>query len=462
MNSLKKSIRNSVIASSCVMMLSSGLASAFEVDFEKNDKLPHVTLSVAFKNGSVNDPASKSGLTAFLSEMLLRGTQHKTKQQLDKELDQLGARLEVETRAESTILRGAVLSSKLDQFLKILAEIITEPSFPQTEINKLRSEMISNIQEELGQDGALGSRAFTRFLLRGHPYGNPVYGTTKGLSKITREDLVSHYQRIVRDENLLVVGTGDASQGQMEKWASQLSRKLPEEILSEEDKLLISPVSAPDQNQRFRVQIVDKPDRVQTQISGGQIGITMTHPDFIALHVANHAFGGHSFSAVLMTEIRTKRGWSYGANSGFRHGLQPRSWYFHLFPTAKDTPNALALTVQLVRDLKEKGLDQATFDFAKESLINNSGFMYNTARKRAENILLERTLHLPEGFMKTFQSKIEKISLADTNRAIQKFLRPEQMAISVVGTASQIKQPIAHALGIDEKSIEVEKYTLED
>src|SRR5688500_1513374 len=104
----------------------SGHLQAAEVSFEKDPKLPIVYLNAAFKAGAVTDPASQSGMTNFMGEMLIRGTKSRTKEQLDLALDQMGARLEVETRAEALIFRGAVLSSQLEPFLKLVTEVLTE------------------------------------------------------------------------------------------------------------------------------------------------------------------------------------------------------------------------------------------------------------------------------------------------------------------------------------------------
>lgn len=437
-------------------------ALAYEVSFEKDSSLPRLNLHVAIKAGSVSDPQGKSGLTCFLTEMLLRGTKTRNKEQLNTALDQLGARLDAETRAESTLLRGAVLSSQLDAFLALLKEVLTEPSFPEKEIQKLKAETLSSLQEELGHDGTLASRRFSRFLFENHPYGNPILGTAKDISSITREDLLAHYRRLVRDELLLIVGSGDAEVERLSTWAKGIASQRAHIHLTETDQKLIRTVTPPMNANKLRVQIIDKPERTQTQITGGQIGIRLTDADFIPLYVGNHAFGGSSFLATLMVEIRVKRGWSYGAGSSFRHGLQPRSWYFHLYPAAKDTPAALALSVQLVRELKEKGLKREAFEFAKQSLINNAGFMYNTPDKRVENILVEKTLQLPEGFLKSYGPKIEKVTLNEVNQAFKSFLKPEKMAISILGTAEQLKGPIAKALGISEEEIQVKKYTEED
>lgn len=440
-------------------LLSSATSHAYEVEFEKDKSVPIVYINVAIKGGSVTDPRGQGGLTNFMGEMLLRGTQSKTKEQIDLALDQMGARLDVEIRAEAMIFRGAVLSSQLDPYLKLLNEILTQPSFTDVEIKKLKSEMISTLQEELGHDSSLASRRFSQFLFRGHPYGNPVLGNTQDIEQLSKDQIIAHYRRLVQDKLILVIGTGDASEGKISSWSKELAAMRPNVELSAEESKLLEKVSAPKNAKSKRLLIIDKPDRTQTQINVGQIGIRMTDSDYFPLYLGNYAFGGPSFSSTLMVEIRVKRGWSYGANSSFRFGLQPRSWHLHLFPSAKDTASALGESLKLVRELKEKGISQEQFEFAQRSLANSSGFMYNTPRKRVENKLLERTLDLPDGFMKSYGPKVSKLQRDQVNNALKEFLKPDELSMTVLGTAKNLQTALAKAAGIPVEEVEVRPYT---
>jgi zinc protease len=184
----------------------------------------------------------------------------------------------------------------------------------------------------------------------------------------------------------------------------------------------------------------------------------MTDPLYFPLYVANHAFGGGSFSSRLMVEIRVKRGWSYGAGSNFRYGTQPRSWGLSLFPASLYTHLALGHTLKMVEELKDRGITQEEFDFAKQSLINNAGFSYNTPGKRVENILLERTLNLPDGFIKNSENEIRRVSLDQVNASLKKFLKPEDLQIVVLCTAKDLKDKLAAAAGVRSDKVQIVDY----
>jgi zinc protease len=341
--------------------------------------------------------------------------------------------------------------------MEVVQDIVTNPSFPEKEIRKLKSEITSEIAETRGNDGAIARVFWNKFLFEGHPYGKPILGTTHDIEKLKRADVVRHYQNLFQDRNLLVVGSGDTEASFVHAWAKRIAENRPNSPGA--NPIQVSPPPKP--WTKRRVLFVDKADRTQTQVYFGQVGIRMTDPNFFPLYLANHVFGGGSFSARLMKEVRVKRGWSYGAYSYFRQGRQPRSFQAYTFPATKDTPNAIALMDKMLHDWKAHGITKDEYNFAKASLINSSGFSYNTPAKRVENILLERTLDLPDGFMRSYADHLAKVTLSEANSAVKSFVRPDQMSVLVLGTAKNLKTKVADALKIPPDEISVVRYTKE-
>lgn len=447
---MKKSLK--VFLCTISIALSLGQAQSSETVFEEDSSLPMVYLNVVIKTGTITDPPKYEGLTHFMGKMLLRGTRARSKEQIDLELDQMGAQLGVETRAEALILRGAVLESELDSFLDLLAEIIIHPSFPEREIRKLRSETLSELLEDQSEDRTIAGRAFEKLLFKEHPYGNPIKGTKESIRKFNKINIRDHHLRLFKEELFLVVGTGDASESKVSSWAENISEKLGPGATK-------TTLEIPQNPPQRKIYLIDKPDRTQTQIYAGQIGVKMTDPMYFPLYLGNFAFGGGSFSSRMMSEIRVKRGWSYGAYSYYRHGTQPRSWQFWLFPASKDTPAAVSYSLDLLDQLQKGGITQSEFDFSKQSLVNSAGFRYNTPQKRIENTLLEKTLELPTGFFRSFEENIKKVTLEQVNQALREFLKSDHIIVTILGTSKNLRKPLAKALKIPENKIEVKSYT---
>lgn len=429
-------------------------SSAITVSFEPDDSVPLVYVQVAIRAGATSDPVDRLGLTRFMAQMLLRGTQTLNKANFDETLDQMGANLSVESRHEFMVMRGSSLSTKIDDLLALMEDALLNPSWEESEISKLRDETLSALKNELGNDGATASRHFQKFLLGNHPFSNPIMGTPSHVKKISKIDIQAQYDRLMRSGIIYVIATGNTEKEKFDRFAVRLDKKLKKGG----SPLALSNPSMPSTS---KLLIVDKPDRTQTQIFAGQIGPKLTDPDYFSYHVANHAFGGGSFSSRLMQEIRVKNGWSYGSNSAARFGTAARTWHVYLYPAAKDAAIALKTALQMVKDLKDKGLSQEEFNQSKQSLINGDGFGYNTPLKRMENRLLEICLDLPKGFMQSYAKNIEDVTLESANAAMKRFLAPEHLAITVLGTAKSLKQDVVKASGVPASEVSVKLFDKE-
>ena len=428
---------------------------AGELIVEQDRALPLVYISVVFKGGATQDPDGKNGLTDIMGKFMLRGTKLKTKNQIFLALDQLGASLGFETRAEFIALRGAVLSENLKPFLELLSEIITSPSFRSQELEKLKKEEISSLLDELGQDRDLIKLRFDQYYFKGHPFSKSNSGRIKDIQNLTVPDLTQHYAKLINDSQMILLASGDAHQDDFKNFMREIHEKRnnPAQL-----NLLSEFTHHPQKN---KVVIFDKPERTQTQVLIAQKGISFNDPKLDALQLANYAFGGGSFNARLMMELRVKRGWTYGAGSGFKLGNQAHTWRMSFFPKNSDTPAAIKEALHLVKELKDKGLTQAEFDFAKQSLTNSAGFSFNTPSKRLENKLIEIIYHLPENYQRNFASRLQKLTLPNVNQALKDFLTPDQMLIGLVATSKTSKSDIAKTLGINEKEIDVQDYQKE-
>jgi zinc protease len=187
---------------------------------------------------------------------------------------------------------------------------------------------------------------------------------------------------------------------------------------------------------------LDKAGRNQCQVLIGAPGIHFAHKDYFALLLANHVFGGGSFSARLMSEVREKRGWSYGAYSFYRSGRKPLYFAMQTVPANKDTVPALQLMIKLFQHFAKKGLTKEEFVFAKKSLLSQSAFLQDTYRKKLDNKVTEAVLGLPANFYDKYRAKIKALTYAKVQRAIKKTVDPSRVFVLVLGTLPELKRDL--------------------
>lgn len=428
------------------------VASAHAVfEFEEDKSLPIVYVNIALDAGAAQDPAKKNGLANLASRMLLRGTQSRSKAEFFEALNKLGGQLEVDVRTEGTIIRGAVLSENLEPFLKLVDETLTRPKFTSGELTKIKSEIEGLILEQKASDQALTQYHFNRFLYGTHPYGNPVIGTRAGVKTITYKDVVDFYTLNFSDKTLHLFGSGDAEKGEVKKWFDSLSEKLS--AVHPEAKP-VTPVPAPEFSPGRRTLLVHKPNISQPHILIGGKGMRPdTTRGFYAILLANHSFGGGSFQARMMQEIRVKRGWTYGASNSFRFGRVPRHFGMYTFtPTAQTAP-ATELMLSMFDDFLKNGIKREEFDFAKQSLVNNAPFNYDTPRKRLENATTEHLIQFPRGYFEEFANNIDKVSYEDIAPALQSTLSSDNLALTVVGDKTKLLNSLTRLPGFSAPAV---------
>lgn len=427
-----------------------------EFEFEEDNSLPIVYLNIVIDSGGGEDPEDKIGLANVASHMLLRGTQKHTKNEFNELLNMLGGEFEVDVRDEGTVFRGAVLSENLGNFLSLIEEALSKPKFTAGELAKIKKEIEGQILERKSNDKALVQQNYYEFLYGKHPYGKPTIGTQAGVKNINSKDIVNYFVQHFGGRTMRLFGTGAAKSSDVEKWFSGLTSKLS---ALHPEAVPVADVAKPEIPKGRRALIVDKPKATQAQALMGGPGIKPENPGFYPISLANYTFGGHSFQARLMQEIRAKRGWTYGASNAFRFGRQPKHFAMYVFPKTDDTAPAIDLEIKLFEDWVKNGITRDEFAFARDSLVNNAPFNYDTSKKRLENLTTEYLQGLPRDFHRNFAKNVGNVSYGDVAPALRSFFDPSNLTLTVVGDAQKLREPLSKLPGF---SAPIVKSYLED
>ena len=135
------------------------------------DELPFVTVNLVLRGGSVVDPDDQVGLAAFAAQLLTRGTRTHSANDIAEAIDFLGGTLDASASSDWISVSLGVLEPDLAEGLALLADVVMYPTFPDSEVELVRTRALSGLEASLAQPGVLAGRAFTRGVYGGHPYG---------------------------------------------------------------------------------------------------------------------------------------------------------------------------------------------------------------------------------------------------------------------------------------------------
>lgn len=407
---------------------------------------PFVQFRFLFLAGGYYDPKGKEGTAGLTARALVRGTKTRSYEQILDELDYLGSSLDTGALGLYSFVSGDVLSRNLDHFFGLVADIICNPVFPQKEVERERELMKADILHRRDSDPALVRYFFHRYLYQGSIVGRPVGGTLESLKHITIDDLKAFHQQHYTRKNLVVLVAGDITPKQVEGLLDRYFGDLPE------GKDELYQVKDLPTHRGLNVLIVDKPNRTQTQIRIGNIAPGWNGPDPIAAYVADTAFGG-TFTSLLTTEIRIKRGWSYGVGAYLDLYRERGTFSMGMFPKVEDTAPAIELSLKLLHEVVTKGLSDERIKRAKEHMVNHFPFELETSMKK---VSAQASIFLrgkPSDLLETYTKRVQAVDPKRAREAFSHYADPKNGVIVVVGPADKLKDSLAKLPGVKDVKV---------
>ena len=408
---------------------------------ESSDDLPLVDLAIKIRGGSLGDPEGKEGLTRVMARLLRRGTKRLSSEQVDAEVARLGGRLTITISREVVGVHASVLARNTEPLIALIAELLFEPAFRAADLARAKRRIRAGLVSLRDDDHALASRHLNRLLFGEHPYARPSGGTHASLGRLRREDIVQRHRTLWSKGNLLIGAAGAIDEGELRALTKRHfgtlgGRRSPAPKLS-----------VPKMPRGRRLLIVDKPGRTQTQLGVATLGAKLRDPYYVPLLVADSAFGG-MFTSRLMQEVRAVRGWSYSAYSTLGASRQRDAWRMWTHPSVDNARDCLALQLELLEQWAEKGPTGEEIRRAKRYLRGARCFDLDTAYRRLDVRMTAELYGLGDEHQSGYRDAVGGVTRAMAHAAVQKRIRPDDLAIVAVGDAKRLRSELGALPGI--------------
>lgn len=407
------------------------------------DEVPLVSITLRLPGGGSLVGPEQAGLAALTAEMLDEGTGRRTGFALAETLDGIGASLNTYSSLDYNGLDLQVLESRLDPALELFAEVLLDPSFPEAELDRLRTQRLNRILQAEEEPRTLADDAFAQVLFGAeHPYGQPRLGRADALRNVDREDVVEFYGLQYLPDGAIMVVAGAVDPVDVEARV----RDLFAGWVGGPPPVPMPPrVQAPNP-EGPTIYIVDKPGAAQTEIRLGRVAVAAGDPDYFALTVMNTVLGG-SFTSRLNMKLREERGYSYGAGSSFANNLRPGPFTARSAVFTPVTDSAVVDFVREIRRLSDEEVPEEELTRAKNYLAYRLPQRFQTVRALASGVMDLYFLDLSSDFYDDFVENTLAVTADDVRNAARKWLNANEMAIVLAGDRAVIEESV-RALGL--------------
>ncbi|MDU9408637.1 pitrilysin family protein [Pseudomonas sp. zfem001] len=400
-------------------------AQGAKVLFVEAHELPMFDLRLTFAAGSSQDDGVP-GLATLTNAMLNEGVPGKDVGAIAAGFEGLGAEFGNGAYRDMAVasLRSLSAQEQREPALALFAEVLGKPTFPADSLARIKNQLLAGFEFQKQNPGKLASLELFERLYGKHPYAHPSDGTAQSIPAITRQQLQAFHARAYSAGNAVIALVGDLSRAEAEAIANRVSAALPKGPA-------LAKIAQP-QTPKASASHIEYPSN-QTHLLIAQLGIDRRDPDYAALYLGNQIFGGGGFGTRLMSEVREKRGLTYGVYSGFS-AMQARGpFMINLQTRAELSEGTLALVKQLLGDYLRDGPTQQELDDAKRELAGS--FPLSTASNAAivGQLASMGFYDLPLSYLDDFMRDVQNLTTEQVKAAMAKHLDPEALVVVTAG-----------------------------
>ena len=415
------------------------LDSGLDIIVVERPSIPVVDFSLVFDAGYAADRADLQGEASMTMAMLDEGAGKLDALEISEQLASLGATLASGAGLDTASVGLSALNENLDASLKLFADVVLNPTFPANELERLRSQYRTRIQQEKSQPMSMALRVLPGLLYgEGHVYAQPLTGsgTEKTIDAINRADLVDWHETWFRPNNATLLIVGDTT---LDEIVPRIEKLFSDWEPADVPKKTIATV---ERTAEDVIYLIDKPGAEQSILFAGQLVVPMDNPDETAIEAFNDILGGQ-FSARINMNLREEKHWSYGARTTIIPTSAQRPFFAYAPVQTDKTAESLAEILREIKEIRAENPPQAD-ELAR---VQNSNTMSLSGRWETNGAVLGAlgeivSFGLPDDYWGTYAERLNKISVEQVSAVGINMLDPEQLTLVVIGDREKIQQKL--------------------
>lgn len=390
----------------------------------EDHSIPFVALRLGFMGGASLDAEGKRGATNLMVALLEEGTGDLDSRGFASATESLAANFSFDASDDTISISARMLSENRDAAVALLRGAVVAPNFDQSAIERVRGQVLSIIQSNKKDPDDIAREAFSKAAFGAHPYGSSSDGTEESVAALTREDIIAAHRASMARDRVYISAVGDITPEELGILMDTLLEGLPETGAPLPEHVDVALPGG------VHVTPYETPQSVAIF---GHRGIKRDDPDFFPAFIASTIIGGGGFNSRLMTEVREKRGLTYGIYSF----LAPKDHAELVYGSVASANDRMAQAIAVIQDEWAKfaadGVTQAELDEAKTYLTGAYPLRFDGNGPIANILVGMQMQGLPIDYVNTRNDKVNAVTLDEINRVIKRVYLPDELHFTVVG-----------------------------
>ncbi|WP_103762712.1 M16 family metallopeptidase [Roseovarius confluentis] len=428
--------RLAAIILSAVVLLA-GLPASAEVDIKEittpggidawlveDHSIPFVALELRFRGGTSLDAPGKRGAVNLMTGLLEEGAGDLDARAFSRATETLATSFSYDAGPDSLGVSVRFLTENREASMALLRDTLINPRFDEEAIERVRAQIISIIQSDAKDPQEIAGNSFSSLVYGDHPYGSDENGTVETVSALTRSDIVEAHAATMARDRLYVSAVGDITSEELSALLDKLLSDLPETGAPLPDDATL--------NLPGGIKVVDY-DTPQSIALFGQPGLEREDPDFFAAFILNHILGGGGFESRLMTEVREKRGLTYGVYSYLADRDDAQVWMGSVASANDRVAEAVEVITAEWKRLRENGVTEEELEDAKTYLTGAYPLRFDGNGTIANIAVGMQMDGLGTEYIANRNDKLNAVTLEEINRVARERLNPNRLTFVVTG-----------------------------
>ena len=407
------------------------LSNGLTVILSERPGLPILSMAVVVKTGSDANPANRPGLANFAVAMLDEGTATRNALKLADDVAQIGASLGTTSSMDSSRVQVHALKKNAAAALDLLADVTLHSSFPQEEIDRQRSQRLTQLLQQREDPSTVASTAMAAALFgTTHPYGYTELGTESSNKAIAREDMSAFWKQNFVPNNAALVVAGAITAAEL--------RPLVEKTFGAWQAGTPVTVTLPSpQTTSAKLVLVDVPGAPQTELRLAAIGAPRSTPDYPALQVMDMVLGG-LFSSRINLDLRERHGWTYGAYATFQYRKSAGPFFVAAGIRQDATGPAAAETMKEIARMASEPISDAELALGREALARSLPGLFETSLGAVSTVGNQYVYGLGLDYYAKYPQQLNAVSVGSVQDAAKRYLVPGRFIVVAVGDQAKI------------------------